>query len=1517
MIVVNLPQFPYRGYSAPYLWMFYKFLTSTKGDLHFFAHKDYLKDPSSWAESDRWELQESSQRDLGYEIPDSVRLAEVSYSLMSDGIFKKILTNSCGNPLKAFEKILSEVVPELSKYYDVELKKLSKSKQVNAILSPINCPSLQIVAREIGIPLIHFELGPLRRPGYIDLAYFDFSGLNERSEFADRFHRFKRTPSAKNVTDLSLVRRHYLRGESWISEPAVRTTKFDVGVFLQIEDDTNLISSNNGFSNQGLIAYSKLKFSSKRVAYKAHPGSFFDFKLERGGVAYNSGTDFLFDCDAILTINSSMGFEALLWEKQVYVVGHAAYASIAALSDVGDKNLAICFYLQNYLVPFELIFNQEYIEFRLSNLVESDIKNEHITELLRSRTEEVEGLRNMGFERDSQISSLNDETVRRGEWALGLDAELKVERAKLLAVTGSNSWRLTRPLREARRWVSSPLQQVQRYTKESLRLAKRMYQSLPLSLQTKARHRQLIAKTFPRLLQVSGSHATTIPAFNVPVLVKSQELVSGHSLPVATHSQRVASLTFPLSDSPLVSIIIPIYGQIDYTLRCLVSIAANTPHAAFEVIVVDDCSPDDSFDVLSKVKGIRLLRKEQNQGFIRSCNNGAKVAWGEYLYFLNNDTEVTAGWMDELLRTFSEFPGTGLAGSKLIYPDGRLQEAGGIIWQDGSAWNFGRFQDPQLPVYNYAREVDYCSGASIMVPKALFNELGGFDEHYLPAYCEDSDLALKIREKGYRVIYQPLSTVIHFEGITSGTDTTQGTKAYQVENSKKLFERWHRRLQTHQVPGTEVDKAKDRRAIRRVLVIDHCTPTPNQDAGSVTVFNLLLLLREMDFQVTFIPEDNFLYMPDYTTALQRAGIEVLYAPYVTNVEHHLKECGDRYDLAFIFRPGVVERHLKTIRKHCTKAKMLFHTVDLHFLRMSREAELQSNKAKQKAADEMKQRELAAIRAVDASIVHSTAELEILRPLLPDANLHVYPLIMNVKGRSKTFSERKDIIFVGGYQHSPNVDAVHYFVVEIMPLLRKQLSGVCFYAVGSKPPPAIQALASKDVIIAGFVEDLNQLLDSMRVSVAPLRYGAGIKGKIGTAMAVGLPVVATSIAAEGMSLTDGENICVADGAEGLAAAIIKIYQDEAFWNRISNNGLNFAEKTWGAEAAWTILAKILGDLTFKVKRSAHQLALYSEFRRQQPSQSNQPFLTPIASVKSKNDFDQVLQGDAIKKTTAFEKQLLNSANTEVFSLDGLCIPCEKKVPFLVDMESGGQRHANGWIPNWRERLECPLCRMNNRQRLVATLVKQELSAKQGQQVYFMEHVTPIFNWVSETFKQHQLVGSEYLGHEYEGGAIIKGIRHEDVENLSFLDGSLDLIVSNDVFEHVPNPAKAFAECARVLKPGGIMLATIPFHRDSDISITRSRLSNGQVEHLLPPTFHGNPVSADGSLVFTDFGWDLLNTMKVSGFSDVVVDTYASLEHGHLGNGQLVFRAWKEGHQAMSCTTSYSKGIDPISSVRNPN
>lgn len=731
-----------------------------------------------------------------------------------------------------------------------------------------------------------------------------------------------------------------------------------------------------------------------------------------------------------------------------------------------------------------------------------------------------------------------------------------------------------------------------KYITAALGAVKRNHHLLPLSYQLKRSLYRKLCIYFPSLFGLPAGNPAKPDELRrnfihgTVVQIDKQKGVDASSFTLAEDAY------IHTSDAPKVSVIIPVYGKLNYTLRCLHSISANLPNSPSEVIIIDDCSPDGSLEKLSKIKGIRLIQNSQNQGFIRSCNIGAKAALGEYLYFLNNDTEVTPDWLDELLRTFADFPGTGFAGSKLIYPDGRLQEAGGIIWQDGSAWNFGRFQDPLLPIFNYAREVDYCSGASIMVPKSLFDELGGFDEHYLPAYCEDSDLALKIRDKGYRVIYQPLSTVIHYEGITSGTDTTQDTKAYQVENSKKLFARWQQRLATHQPPGTDVDKAKDRRATRRVLVLDHCTPTPNQDAGSVTAFNLLLLLREMDFQVTFIPEDNFLYMPEYTTVLQRNGIEVLYAPYVTSVKQHLKECGSRYDLAFLFRPGVVERHLKAIRQHCPKAKVLFETADLHHLRMYREADLYNDLNKRRSADEMKERELTAINSVDATIIRSTAEFEILRPLVPHAKIHVFPLIMDTKGTVKGFTERKDIVFVGGYQHTPNIDAVKYFAEEVMPLLRQKLPGVRFYAVGSRPPAEIKALASEDIIITGFVEDLTPLLDKMRVSVAPLRYGAGIKGKIGTAMAVGLPVVATSLAAEGMSLTDGENILVADGAEALADVIARIYQDEILWGRISANGLVFARQAWGSEAAWGILAAILADMGIRVKRAEYPLSLYS-------------------------------------------------------------------------------------------------------------------------------------------------------------------------------------------------------------------------------------------------------------------------------------------------------------------------------------
>lgn len=523
-----------------------------------------------------------------------------------------------------------------------------------------------------------------------------------------------------------------------------------------------------------------------------------------------------------------------------------------------------------------------------------------------------------------------------------------------------------------------------------------------------------------------------------------------------------------------------------------------------------------------------------------------------------------------------------------------------------------------------------------------------------------------------------------------------------------------------------MDNAKDRRAKHRVLYIDICTPTPNQDSGSSDAINHMLLLREMDFQVTFIPEHNFLYMPPYALDLQRAGIEVIYAPYTVSVEEHLKNFGERYDLIFLCRSNVAQRHLGSVRKFCPNAKVVFHTVDIHFLRMQREACITGNGALMKVAQEMQLLEENLMRLVDITTVVSDHEFQLLRKNLSAGKVKLLPYARHSRGTRIPFAKRRDIVFIGGYQHIPNVDAVQYLVTEIMPLLRKQLPGVRFYAVGSNPPADIQALAAEDVIITGFVEDLTPLLDKMRVSVAPLRYGAGIKGKIGTAMAVGLPVVATSLAAEGMLLTDGENILVADGAEAFAGAIVKIYRDEALWNRISQMGLAFAEKAWGAEAAWRRLAEILANLDIDVKRRGYPLSLYSELEGGIVKTAEQPFLKPIASITSRKEMEQFLPSESMKQFTAIETELLKAANSEAFTVNGFCVPCGKKVSFLVDMQCGGQRRESGWTPNWRERMECPLCRMDNRQRLMATLVKQALSDKQGQRVYFMEQVTPIFN-----------------------------------------------------------------------------------------------------------------------------------------------------------------------------------------------
>lgn len=365
---------------------------------------------------------------------------------------------------------------------------------------------------------------------------------------------------------------------------------------------------------------------------------------------------------------------------------------------------------------------------------------------------------------------------------------------------------------------------------------------------------------------------------------------------------------------------------------------------------------------------------------------------------------------------------------------------------------------------------------------------------------------------------------------------------------------------------------------KTVIFVDNNVPTYDKDAGSRTVYQYMKLFLSIGFNVVFIP-DNFCQLQPYTSELENLGIKVLYGPwYYENWERWLVDNKESIDYFFLNRAWNSVKYLELIRKDM-KAKVIYYPVDITYIRELRQYEITKEKSLLKEIENHKILESYMFKNSDVVITISEYEKDVLSKEFPGVKVFIIPTFIYdcsfpiMKGLS--LSDRRDLLFVGGFVHKPNVDGVKWFVSKIFPLIKEAVPGIKINIIGSNPPEDVRNLTSEDVRILGFVSDkeLEEHYSKTRLVVAPLRYGAGVKGKIIESVAYGIPVVTTPVGAEGIA--DKENILlVGDNEQNFAKKVIEAYNNNELWNFLRSSEIKYAKSFLSEENARRVIKNIL-------------------------------------------------------------------------------------------------------------------------------------------------------------------------------------------------------------------------------------------------------------------------------------------------------------------------------------------------------
>ena len=648
-----------------------------------------------------------------------------------------------------------------------------------------------------------------------------------------------------------------------------------------------------------------------------------------------------------------------------------------------------------------------------------------------------------------------------------------------------------------------------------------------------------------------------------------------------------AILNLPHSDEPEISIILVLYNRAEMTLACLRSLA-EIPSERMEIIIVDNASQDQTGLLLDRIRGAHIIRNRENRNFLLGVNQAAEEAKGEFLLLLNNDAQVIPGTLRAALNTIRSAPDIGAVGGRVILLDGTLQEAGSIIWRDGSCLGYGRGDNPFAPMYMFRRDVDYCSGTFLLTPRSIWNELGGFDETFKPAYYEETDYCTRLWQHNLRVVYEPNSVLMHYE-FASSDSVSQATELQRAH--QQIFASRHKNLLSKQYrpdPNLILPARMKNQEKKRVLFIDDQAPHTWLGSGFPRSRTILLALLKQNCFVTFYPLSFFTeeWTSVYSDMPGEIEFMIGYGPPL--LEAFLRNRRGYYNTIFISRPHNMKIVRRVLDGHQDWFRETNVVYDAEAIFATREVALQQLNGIRLAPEEMDalvQEEVNLATRADCVIAVSESDARQFRAR-GIKNVDVIGHALQTAPTPRGFDERSGFLFVGAIHEeaTPNTDSVIWFLEEVLPKIQAQLGAdVSFTMAGINKSERVRRLINKPSIrITGHLPDLTELYDSSRVFIAPTRYGAGIPHKVHEAATRGIPVVATPLLASQLGWEDGTSILVGTSADSFAQRCIQLYTDHVLWTQLRYAALDRVKAECSSE---TFEKNVAACFSPQVSRSA--------------------------------------------------------------------------------------------------------------------------------------------------------------------------------------------------------------------------------------------------------------------------------------------------------------------------------------------